>query len=46
MKYLVITTKHHEGFCLWDSQYTNFDVANTPFKRDILAELSTACKKQ
>lgn len=45
MKYLVITTKHHEGFCLWDSQYTNFDVANTPFKRDILAELSAACRK-
>jgi len=45
MKYLVITTKHHEGFCLWDSQYTNFDIANTPFKRDILAELSAACRK-
>lgn len=45
MKYLVITTKHHEGFCLWDSKYTNFDVANTPFKRDILAELSASCKK-
>ena len=26
MKYLVITTKHHEGFCLWNSEYTNFDV--------------------
>jgi len=46
MKYIVITTKHHEGFCLWDSKYTNFDVASTPFKgRDILAELSNACKK-
>ena len=46
MKYIVITTKHHEGFCLWDSEYTNFDVASTPFAgRDILAELSTACKK-
>ena len=46
MKYLVITTKHHDGFCLWDSQYTDFDVANTPFKgRDILAELAAACKK-
>lgn len=46
MKYIVITTKHHEGFCLWDSKYTNFDVASTPFKgRDILAELSAACKK-
>lgn len=45
MKYLVITTKHHEGFCLWDSKYTNFDVASTPFKRDILEELSASCKK-
>lgn len=45
MTYLVITAKHHEGFCLWDSQYTDFDVANTPFKgRDLLAELSQACK--
>ena len=47
MKYIVITSKHHEGFCLWDSEYTNFDVASTPFAgRDILAELSAACKKQ
>ena len=47
MKYIVITTKHHEGFCLWDSEYTNFDVSNTPFRgRDILAELSAACRKQ
>ena len=45
MKYLVITTKHHEGFCLWDSEYTNFDVGSTPFKRDIVAELSKACRK-
>ncbi|MDG1357460.1 MAG: alpha-L-fucosidase [Akkermansiaceae bacterium] len=45
MTYLVITAKHHEGFCLWDSKYTEYDVASTPFKRDILAELSQACKK-
>ncbi len=45
MKYLVVTSKHHEGFCLWDSKYTDYDVASTPFKRDILAELSAACKK-
>ena len=46
MTYLVITAKHHEGFCLWDSQYTDFDVANTPFKgRDILEELNQACQK-
>ena len=46
MKYIVITSKHHEGFCLWDSEYTDFDVASTPFAgRDILDELSSACKK-
>lgn len=46
MSYLVITSKHHEGFCLWDSAYTEFDVASSPFKgRDILDELSKACKK-
>lgn len=45
MKYIVITAKHHEGFCLWDSKFTNFDVANTPFKRDILKELSEACHR-
>ena len=46
MKYLVITTKHHEGFCLWDSKYTDFDIANTPMKgRDFIKELADACKK-
>lgn len=46
MKYLVITTKHHEGFCLWDSKYTDFDIACTPAKgRDLIRELSEACKK-
>ena len=44
MTYLVVTAKHHEGFCLWDSAYTDFDVANSPFSgRDILAELKAAC---
>jgi alpha-L-fucosidase len=46
MTYLVITAKHHEGFCLWDSKFTDFDVAGSPFKgRDILAELKAACDK-
>ncbi|MBK7644243.1 MAG: alpha-L-fucosidase [Planctomycetes bacterium] len=45
MKYLVITSKHHDGFCLFDSPETTWDVAGTPFKRDILAELSAACAK-
>lgn len=46
MTYLVITAKHHEGFCLWDSAFTEYDVASTPFKgRDILQELKDACAK-
>jgi len=46
MKYIVITSKHHDGFCLWDSKVSEYDVMDaTPFKRDILKELSDACKK-
>jgi alpha-L-fucosidase len=36
MKYVVITTKHHEGFCLWDSKYTDFKVSNTPYGKDLI----------
>jgi alpha-L-fucosidase len=43
MKYIVITSKHHDGFCLWDSALTEWDVGGTPFKRDILKELADAC---
>jgi alpha-L-fucosidase len=47
MKYMVITSKHHDGFCLWDSKVSKYDVMDaTPFKRDILRELADACKKQ
>jgi len=46
MKYLVITSKHHDGFSLWPSAYTDYDIAATPFNRDILKELAAACKKQ
>jgi alpha-L-fucosidase len=47
MKYIVITSKHHDGFCLWDSKYTDYDVMDaTPFKRDILGELAVECRKQ
>ncbi|MCC6155641.1 MAG: alpha-L-fucosidase, partial [Candidatus Hydrogenedentes bacterium] len=45
MRYLIITSKHHDGFCIWDSQYTDYDIMSTPFKRDVLGELSAACKK-
>lgn len=46
MKYIVITSKHHDGFCLFDSKYTDFDIMSTPFQRDIMKELSGACRKQ
>ncbi len=46
MKHIVITSKHHDGFCLFDSKHTDFDVMSTPFKRDIMKELSDACQKQ
>jgi len=45
MKYIVITSKHHDGFSLFDSKQTDFDVMATPFQRDILKELSEACRK-
>lgn len=45
MKYIVITSKHHDGFNLFDSKETDFDVMSTPFHRDILKELSEACRK-
>jgi alpha-L-fucosidase len=45
MKYIVITSKHHDGFCLWDSAQTDWDVASTPYKNDLLKPLAEACTK-
>ena len=45
MKYIVITSKHHDGFSLFNSRYTDFDIMSTPFKRDIMDELANACRK-
>lgn len=42
MKYFVITTKHHEGFCLWDSAYTDYKSTNTPYGKDILTPMVQA----
>ncbi|MCE5258355.1 MAG: alpha-L-fucosidase [Chloroflexi bacterium] len=39
-KFFMLTSKHHDGFCLFDSALTDFKVTNTPFKRDIIAELA------
>ncbi len=46
MKYIVITSKHHDGFCLFDSKVSQYTIAHTPFKRDVLKELADACKEQ
>lgn len=47
MQYIVITSKHHDGFALWDSKTSAYDIMDaTPFKRDILKELSDACKQE
>jgi alpha-L-fucosidase len=45
MKYLTITSKHHDGFCLWPTAYSSYNISNSPFKRDIVGELAKACKK-
>jgi alpha-L-fucosidase len=46
MKYIVITSKHHEGFCLWPTGTTGWSVKSAPFKRDPLKELADACRKE
>ena len=46
MKYIVFTTKHHDGFCMFKTQTTDYNIVDfTPFGRDVLAELAEACKK-
>lgn len=44
-KGIIITAKHHDGFCLFDTAYTDHNVMNTPFGRDIVKLLSESCKK-
>ena len=45
MKYVVVTTKHHDGFALFDSRVSDYDVMATPFARDVMAELADACRR-
>ncbi|WP_395343272.1 alpha-L-fucosidase [Ningiella sp. W23] len=45
MKYIMLTSKHHDGFALWDSKYSTYDIASTPFKRNIVQELVDASKQ-
>lgn len=44
MKYIVFTTKHHSGFCMWDTKTTKFNIMNTPYGNDLLAEYVEATR--
>jgi alpha-L-fucosidase len=46
MKYITITTKHHDGFCMWDTKLTSFNTMNTPYKKDVIGMLADACHKR
>lgn len=46
MTFGLLTAKHHEGFCLWDSEYTDYDVASTPYKKDIVAQYVDAFRSR
>lgn len=45
MGYFIVTAKHHDGFAMYDSKFSDFDMSQTPFKRDPMAELAAAAKK-
>lgn len=46
MKYIVLTTKHHDGFCLWATRQTDHNIMNSPYHEDIVKKLADACRKQ
>src|SRR6202521_811448 len=45
-QYMVFTTKHHDGFCMFDTSYTDYKITNTPYGKDIVAQLAHACKQR
>lgn len=45
MKYICFTAKHHDGFCMWDTKATDYNIMNTPYGKDVLKMLADACKK-
>jgi alpha-L-fucosidase len=46
MRYVCLTTKHHDGFCLWDTKATRFNTVNTPYGRDVVRLLADACHRR
>ena len=46
MRYVVVTTKHHDGFCLWDSDLTDYKVTNTPWGRDLIGPMVDAFRAE
>jgi alpha-L-fucosidase len=45
-QYMVFTTKHHDGFCMFDTSYTDYKITNTPYGKDIVGQLAGACKER
>ena len=46
MRYIVLTAKHHDGFCMYDSKFTDYKITNTPFGRDVVREYVDACREE
>ncbi|MDR0619479.1 MAG: alpha-L-fucosidase [Bacteroidales bacterium] len=46
MKYIVVTSRHHDGFSMWDTKQSEWKITNTPYGKDILKQLADECKKQ
>ncbi|MBB5020066.1 alpha-L-fucosidase [Chitinivorax tropicus] len=46
MKYITFVARHHDGFSLWDTKYSDFNIMNTPYKKDILKQIADECHKQ
>jgi alpha-L-fucosidase len=45
-RYMVLVTKHHDGFCMFDTAFTDYKITNTPYKKDIVRMLGEACERQ